>query len=233
MSGDRWFRKLLNLLPFDMRSDYGTEMAQVFREQRREAADRGVAGLLRVWGQIVRDILAIGPREHLNQFRQDVTYALRGMRRNVGFVTVAVITLALGIGANTAIFSVVDAVLLSPLPYGESERLVAVWNRWDGSPSASLSDPEFLDYSEQSRTMTFAAMATSSVNVSGTSGDAERVSAAAVTVPTLDVLRAPLALGRTFRPEEAMPDSPTVAIQSNGLWRRMFAADPGIVGRAG
>ena len=231
MSGDRWFRKLLNLLPFDMRSDYGTEMAQVFREQRREAADRGVTGLLRVWGQTVRDILAIGPREHLNQFRQDVTYALRGMRRNVGFVTVAVITLALGIGANTAIFSVVDAVLLRPLPYGESERLVAVWNGWDGSPSASLSDPEFLDYSEQSRTMMFAAMATSSVNVSGTSGDAERVSAAAVTVPTLDVLRAPLALGRTFRPEEAMPDSPTVAILSNGLWRRMFAADPGIVGR--
>ena len=231
MSGDRWFRKLLNLLPFDMRSDYGTEMAQVFREQRREAADRGVAGLLRVWGQTVRDILAIGPREHLNQFRQDVTYALRGMRRNVGFVTVAVITLALGIGANTAIFSVVDAVLLRPLPYGESERLVAVWNRWDGSPSASLSDPEFLDYSEQSRTMRFAAMATSSVNVSGTSGDAERVSAAAVTVPALDVLRVPLALGRIFRPEEAMPDSPTVAILSNGLWRRMFAADPGIVGR--
>jgi putative ABC transport system permease protein len=232
MSGDRWFRRLLKLLPFDMRSDYGGEMERVFREQRSEASRHGATGELRVWRETVRDILAIGPREHLNQLGQDIRYALRGMRRHIGFVAVAIVTLALGIGANTAIFSVVDAVMLRPLPYAGSDRLVAVWNRWDGAPSAALSDPEYLDYSEQSRTMTLAAMAVSSVNVAGSSGDAERVSAAAVTPQALDVLRATPALGRTFRPGDATTPSPDVALVSDGLWRRLFAADPAIVGRS-
>jgi putative ABC transport system permease protein len=232
MRGDRWFRRLLTLLPFDMRSDYGGEMERVFREQRREAAEHGGTGVIRVWGENVRDILAIGPREHFHQLGQDVRYALRGMRRNIGFVAVAIVTLALGIGANTAIFSIVDAVMLRPLPYADADRLVAVWNRWDGSPSAALSDPEYLDYSEQSRTMTFAAMAANSVNVAGSSGDAERVSAAAVTPQALDVLRVVPALGRSFRRDDASTDSANVAIVSNGLWRRMFGGDPGIVGRS-
>ena len=232
MSGDRWFRRLLKLLPFDMRSDYGDEMERVFREQRREASEHGGDGELRVWGENVREILAIGPREHLNQLGQDIRYALRGMRRNIGFVGVAIVTLALGIGANTAIFSVVDAVILRPLPYADPDRLVAVWNTWDGAPSAALSDPEYLDYSEQSRTMTFAAMSVSSVNVAGSSGEAERVSAAAVTPQALDVLRAAPALGRSFRLDDAATPSPTVALVSDGLWRRLFAADPAIVGRS-
>ena len=101
-------------------------------------------------------LLAIGPREHAAQLRQDIRYALRGMRRNAGFVAVAVLTLALGIGANAAVFSVVDTVLLQPLPYADPERLVAVWNRWDGSPAAALSNPEYLDYAEASRSLTMA-----------------------------------------------------------------------------
>jgi putative ABC transport system permease protein len=230
VSADRWFRRLLRLLPSDARADYGSEMARVFREQRRDAMHAGRAGALRLWGQTIADLLAVGPREHLAQTTQDVRYALRGMRRNVSFVAVAILTLALGIGANTAIFSVVDTVLLRPLPFRDPDGLVAVWNCWDGNPSAALSDPEYLDYAEQSRTMTIAAASGRAVNVSGGIGDPERVAAAAISVNALDVLGTPPALGRGFRVEDAIQGAPPVTILSDGFWRRRFGADPSIVG---
>ena len=180
MTSERWFRRLLRLLPFDFRADYGDEMTRVFEAERRAAVGR--ADLLRVWFANLAALAAIGPREHLAQLGQDVRYALRSMRGNAGFVAAAVLTLALGIGANTAVFSIVDAVLLRPLPYAEPETLVAVWNRWIGSPAATLSNPEYLDYAEQSQSMTIAAGAAANVNVGAEGGDPERVPAAFVTV---------------------------------------------------
>src|SRR5262249_3406186 len=152
---------------------------------------------------------------------QDLRYALRTMRRNAGFTTVAVVTLALGIGANTVVFSLVHAVLLRPLPYRDPGRLVAVWNRWNGTPAASLSDPEYLDYSERSRTMRLAASAARDVNVGGTSGDPERVLAAYVTPNTFDVLGITPALGRGFLPDDDTAGH-DVAVISDSLWRRRF-----------
>ena len=229
MSVDRWFRALLRFLPFDFRSDYGAEMEQVFLEQRRTS--RGLSSRIRLWTSTIAAILAVGPREHFAQLRQDVTYAFRGMRRNPGFVTVAALTLALGIGANTAIFSVVYAVMLRPLPYPDPDRLVAVWNRWTGSPAAALSDPEYLDYAEQSRTLAIAAGATTNVNVSG-GGEPERVSGLEISVNTFDVLGVQPALGRSFRPEEERAGTNRVVLISDAFWRRRFAADPAIVGQA-
>jgi putative ABC transport system permease protein len=228
MTGERWFRRLLRLLPLDFRADYGDEMARVFRAQERDAS--GPAGVLRVWTDNLAALLAIGPREHAAQLAQDIRYAVRGMRRNPAFVAVAVLTLALGIGANAAVFSVVDAVLLRPLPYADPDRLVAVWNRWDGSAAATLSDPEYLDYAEKSRTMTIAASAATNVNVGGPGGDPERVPAALVTANAFDVLGTPPRLGRAFGSEEEIDGAPAVAILTDGFWRRRFHANPAVVG---
>ena len=186
MIGRRLFRALLRALPFDFRADYGRELEQAFDAERRDAP--GPTGRARVWVANVSAILAIGPREHFNQFRQDVTYALRGMRRDPGFVVVAILTLALGTGVNTAIFSIVHAVLLKPLPYGESERLVSVMNRWDGQPQAGLSNPEYLDYAEQSRSLDIAAMAPAAATITGGMGEPERVVAAVATPNVFPVL---------------------------------------------
>jgi predicted permease len=230
MKPDRSFRRWLRLLPFDFRSDYGADIEQVFRDQRREAALRGRPALARVWAENLVGLLAIGPREHAAQLWQDVRYALRGLRRTPGFTAVAVLTLALGIGANTAIFSVVHAVLLAPLPYGTPDDLLSVTNDWGGAEGAALSNPEYMDYAEQSRTLDIAATAQLAVNITGGAGDPERIGAGVVTVNTLEVLDVRPVVGRSFRAEEESDGRDNVVLLSYRLWQRRFAGDPGAVG---
>lgn len=187
--------------------------------------------MIRVWAEAIASIFSIGPREHLAQLGQDLRYALRGMAANRAFTAVAVLTLGLGIGANTAIFSVAYAVLLRPLPYGAPERLVAVANRWDGRPAAPLSDQEYMDYSEQSRTLAIAAAAAGATNISDGHGNAERTTGAAVTANTFDVLGVQPALGRAFRPDEEQNEGAHVAILSYALWQSRFGGHAGVVGQ--
>jgi putative ABC transport system permease protein len=103
---DRAFRLLLRLFPVEFRGDYGREMEEVFRQQRRESQERR-AGLFRLWGETIVGIFRTAPGEHIEMFRQDGGFALRMMRKNKGFTALVICILALGIGANTAIFSVV------------------------------------------------------------------------------------------------------------------------------
>ena len=160
----------------------------------------------------------------------DLRHAFRGLRRNPGFATVAVLTLALGIGANTAIFSVVNAVLLTPLPYPEPDRLVMAWeSENDGSPTL-VSPANFVDWTEQSETCShIAALRGWDANLSGVD-EPERLRGAMVTSELFNALGvAPLA-GRTFLPEEDQPGRNRVVVLSYGLWQRRFGADPQIVG---
>src|SRR5580693_10698578 len=123
----RLFRALVRVLPFDFRTNYEGEMEGVFREQHREVEQRGgLLGALKLWKETIVGIFTTAPREHWQILTSDCSYALRMMGKNLGFTVVAVLTLALGIGANTAIFSVVHSVLLSPLPYANAHRLMLV-----------------------------------------------------------------------------------------------------------
>ena len=125
--GDRFYAGLLRLLPFDFRAEFGSEMEEVFREQRADTArQRGLGALLRMWGATIADIFRMAPREHASVLAQDTRYALRMMRRNIGYTTAAVVILGLGIGVNTSIFSAVYNVLLKPLPYLRGDDLVVL-----------------------------------------------------------------------------------------------------------
>jgi putative ABC transport system permease protein len=169
----------------------------------------------------------------------DLRYAARSLRKRPGFTAVAVVTLALGVGANTAIFSVVNSVLLRPLPYAEPERLVTLWAKNDkkgltGQPAAW---PNFVDWRAQSQAFEqLAAVRPESFGLSdwgGASGggEPERVNGVRVTTNILAALGVQPALGRDFLPEEASPDKASVALVGHGLWQRRYGGDPGLIGR--
>ena len=161
---------------------------------------------------------------------------LRGLRKDPGFLAVAVLTLALGIGANTALFTVVEAVLLRPLPYPEPERIVSVWHSAPGLglPQFEQSDATYLLYRQHNRTLADLGIYwAGTASLVGPAGDLEpeRVPAAGATGSVFDVLGARAARGRTLEPADERPGAEAVAVLSDGLWRRRFGADPGVVGR--
>ncbi|MEP7346060.1 MAG: ABC transporter permease [Gemmatimonadaceae bacterium] len=161
----------------------------------------------------------------------DVRYGVRSLRRSPAFTVVAAITLALGIGANTAIFSVVNGVVLHPLPYPDPDRLVSITSTRNGVEMA-VSVRDFVDWREQSKTFTgLAAGVTNSTILTG-SGEPERLSQARVTANTLDVLSIRPVLGRAFLAGEDEESAPRIAMLSEGLWRRRFGGDSTVVGRA-
>jgi putative ABC transport system permease protein len=164
----------------------------------------------------------------------DLRYALRLLRRNTGFSAVAVLTLALGIGANAAIFTVVNAVVLAPLPYPTANRLVRVWDSFPaiGFPRANSNALEFVRLRQGSRTLSqVAAYGGGTATLTG-HGTPERVVAGRFSSNLLDVLGARPMLGRGFRADEEDASHAAVAILSHRLWQRRFASDPAIVGRA-
>ena len=163
---------------------------------------------------------------------QDFRYAVRMLRKSPGFTAVTALTLALGIGANTAMFSVVDSVLLRPLPYKDSERLVIVWEKPPKHERNSASAANFLDWREQNHVFdnlvgtTFA-----SFNLSG-KGLPERVDGMRVSWDFFDLLGVKPVMGRSFVADDDRAGAPRVTVISHGAWQRRYGGDPQIIGRA-
>jgi predicted permease len=171
----------------------------------------------------------------VDPLRQDLRFAVRMLRRTPGFTLAAVLTLALGIGANTTMFSVLNATLLQSLPYPDSDRLATLWRTSFADPESLsiVSAPNFRDWRERSRTFDSMAIFDSAgrgYNLTG-QGEPEQVPGLRVTASFFTVLGVPPFLGRTFSQEEEQPGADRVVVLSYGLWKRRYAGDPAIVGR--
>jgi len=169
----------------------------------------------------------------MNALLQDLRYGIRGLLKRPGFTAIVVITLALGIGANTTIFSVVNAVLLRPLPYKDPDRLIRVWESNPGRnwPEFAVSAPNYKDWVKQQTVFEqLAAQELTTFNLTG-NGDPERIPAAAVTANLFPLLRVTPALGRSFLPEEEQVGHDRVVLLSYGLFQRRFGGDQTLPGK--
>jgi len=204
--------------------------------QGMEAEPARRASLIEVGGidqvkERVRDVRVGGAMESL---WQDLRFGLRVLLKSPGFTAVAILTLALGIGANTAIFSVINAVLLQPLRFREPERLVMIWEDASdiGFPQNTPAPANFVDWKAQNRTFEeMAATADRSYNLTG-DGEPEKVEAKAVTANFFAVLGVRPALGRAFAPGEDVPGAAGIAVISYGLWQSRYGGERNIVGRS-
>jgi predicted permease len=226
-----------------MLAELDQEMREHIEIETRDNIERGMTpdeahyAALRKFGNVTRaqeEAREVWSLVWLEQMWQDVRYAARMLRKSPGFTAVAVLTLALGIGANTAIFSVVYAVLLRPLPYANPGQLVLVFQSkpQDQVPFTGLSYVNFAECRAQSRA--FAEMAANQAHeltLTGV-GQPSHLSTMVVTPEIFSLLQAQPLLGRTFLPEDGKRGAAAVVILSENLWRSQFGADPNLVGRS-
>ncbi|HEV1993080.1 MAG TPA: ABC transporter permease, partial [Candidatus Acidoferrum sp.] len=230
----RIFRFLVRLFPLEFRWDYGRDMEHVFEDQRREAASRGgIMGILRLWWETLAGIFTTAPREHWEMLKQDGGYALRIMRKNPGFTAVVVLTLALGIGANTAIFSVINGVLLRPLPYAQGDQLIRLRQNATraGISDVAFSVKEIADYHEQNQTLSGTAEYHSMSFTLFGQGEAQRLLIGVVSANYFDVMGVKPILGRLFLPGEDRVGADPVLLLTYGYWKNVMGGDPNVVGK--
>src|SRR5580658_11088274 len=167
----------------------------------------------------------------MNALFQDLRYGFRTLRNSPGFAAVAVLTLAIGIGANTAIFSFVDSILLKPLPYANADRILRVLEKPPGGTRNGISALNYLDWAKQNTVFEYMAAQTGGgVSYSG-AGEPQQLHGARVSPHYFDIFGVKAAIGRTFAPDEDQLGKERVAVLSHVLWETQFSADPAIVGR--
>ena len=234
---ERAFRLLLALYPAAFRRRFGDEMIELFAA--RQAATRTFRARVSLWVEMIADALRASARERfgrrgffMQHFAMDVRYACRIMRSAPGFSFFAVGLLALGVGVTTAMFSVLDGVLLRPLPYLEPDRLVLVWEQRGEVERNSVGGHEFPVWKRQSRSfVSMGAIAFDrDFSLTGT-GDPAALAGVRVTSDFFNVMGVAPVVGRVFGAEADEPGNGDVAVLSHRLWRDRFAADPAIVGR--
>ena len=225
------FAASLYLYPANFRDEYGREMTRLLADNLRHAEGGGEAVLL--WLQATAGVLLEAPKEHARLVLDDLRYAARTLRHAKWFTLTALLTLALGIGANTAIFSVVETLLLRQLPYRDPDRIVMVWvkNPEQGFDHDVTSYPRLEDWRAQSRTIEAFAGYTGALRVLTGSEEPEQVRSTLVTADFFHVMGATPALGSSFSQGDDDFGRPRKAVLSQRLWARRFGADPGIVDR--
>ena len=162
---------------------------------------------------------------------QDLRYGARMLLKSPGFTSIAVMTLALGIGANTAVFSLVNSILLRQLPFRQPEQLVRVYSRRPAPGKYSFTLPDFIDYRDQNQSLSgIAAYASWSANLTD-QGEPEQLQGLRISDNAFELLGVEAVAGRALAPGDDAPGQQHVAVLSHGLWRRRFGADPQLVGK--
>ena len=231
---DRVFRWLIRVLPEEFRDGYAREIERTFRDEAREMRGGGRRwALIGLWLATMADVVRSAPGQHLDILWRDLRFATRTMLARPAHALTAIVTLAIGIGANVAMFAVVDGVLLAPLDYRDADQLVAVAETKQGQDPVNMGYLSFVDLKSQARSVSHLVAATqATATFSGGGQDAERVNAMRVSRGYFDMVGVQPILGRAFTDAEDMPGAARrVVILSDGLWRRRFGADPGVIGR--
>jgi putative ABC transport system permease protein len=228
----RLFRLLVRLaFPREFRAGYADEMSRTFAVQHREARSRGPRALAALWAEMALDAMRSGPRLYVDQLRQDLRQARRTIARQPGFFVVGSLVLGIGIAAATAIFSIVDAALLRPIPFDGPDRLVAVREQvpQDTRPW-ELSYPAFLGLREHATTLEHAA-ASMRYGVTLAGAEPRLTEAAAISSDLLETLRVRPAAGRRFTAAEDIPGAAPVILLRETLARERFGTPEAAVGK--
>ncbi len=224
----RLYRALLHFYPASFRAEYGDEMESVFRARRREATNPLAVAAL--WMSCFFETLFNALAVHWDILKQDLRYTARTLLRTPGFALTAIVVVALGIGANTAAFSVADFVLIRSLPFPDSERLVKIWEKEPGY-KMEFSPANYRDVQRMSKSFEqMGAFVPGAVNLVG-QGDPQRIFDSEVTSRVIPLLGAQPLLGRVFTALDEKPGAPGTLILSYQLWQSQFAGDTGVLGR--
>ncbi|HML15565.1 MAG TPA: ABC transporter permease, partial [Bryobacteraceae bacterium] len=219
---ERLYRILLHAYPSEFREEYGAQLRQMFRDRMRSEPR------MRVWIHILADLIITAPVEHFDAFCQDARGAWRFFAANRGFAAIAVLTLGLGMGANTAVFTLLNGLLFAPMPVSDPDRVVTIM-RGDHAQAPPVSYADYVDLRAHSRSFTDLALHSDILMVKlGRGAATEEISAELVSDNYFRVFDIRPGLGRVFRSDESRQQ---VIVLSAGLWARRFGSDPEILGR--
>jgi putative ABC transport system permease protein len=235
--GDRCYRLLLRLYPREFRTRYGRAMMD-FQRDRVAAARQARESMAALWLRTATDVISSAAHEHTRNFfagervietiAHDLVFGVRSLVRRPAFTAIVVATIALGVGANAAIFSVVNGILLRPLPYPQAERLVSFGHE---APTWLTSEPNFVDYRRDMTTIEGLGAYVSRDGTLTIGDQPERIHIVRASEDFFPVLGVKPAVGRPFASDEFVPRVPSVALISYALWQTRFAGDPKVVGR--
>jgi predicted permease len=222
----RFYHALLLLYPASFRAEYRDALCEAFAERARELS--GLLAPLRIILAALADVVPNAVAAHWDVLRQDLGYAARSLLRTPGFALTAVLVVALGVGANTAVFSLADFIFVRPLPYAGSDRLVKLWETTQGMGTMEASPANYRDW--KAMTTSFSGVGAYWRNAANLMGAAEpqRVEIVKATPELLPLLGVKPLIGRLFTAEDARKEQSVVL--SYGLWRAYFGGDPGVIG---
>jgi putative ABC transport system permease protein len=223
----RFYRALLHLYPSSFRAEYGEELAAVFASRRRGA--RGFLAAVATWCLALADVVPNAVAVHADILMADLRQAARQLRRAPGFALTAVLVIALGVGANTAAFSVADFVLIRPLAFPHPDQLIKIWSATPGYGRIELSPGNYKDLKAGARSFSsMGAFVTNAVNLSSTT-EPQRIATCDVTIEVLPLLGVKPMVGRAFTTTDTL--TPSTTMLSYDLWQTRFGGDQAIIGK--